>query len=687
MGRNISKVFSVLWMLLFCSQTALTQSQPSAKDFLQQPYEYGAQLSLDGRYVAFHQRKRDDYCYDADSKIVKADEPACKDKEIKSQITRLLLILDIDTGQVKRSMQIPSSYSVSWIKFVNKERLLISIKQPSFFFGQFTVIGNAKIISVNITESNQGEKPHIRLFEGQDDVSENALYSKVTNVLPDDPEHILIPAWSDEKLDLWKVNVNTGKGIPVERGKDDTFSWYTDADGKAVLRFDCKGRRCKKVRVYAPDPETNDWGKIRTFEVKPGEGEDQYDFWPIGPAPNSDEIYVLSDEETDPRRSIKTFNLNTQQYVATVYQHEEYDVASALISRKSGEFAGALYYDDRQRYDFIEPKRKKHHAAIDKYFGHQANITYTGFSDDGEIALLHVSAHNDPGGYFVYHYNETDIQPLFDTHPKLKEKLNSDAEILKIEMRDDVKIPVYHYYPKGKKYSNLPLIVMPHGGPEVRDYFDYDKWVQYFVAQGYQVIQMNFRGSSGYGKEFAKAGYKQWGGVMQDDVTDTVKYFHDQNLAKANNTCLVGYSYGGYVALYGAMATPELYKCFVSGAGISDLLYSLKKGKSEHGKSSEIYSYWIRSKGDPKTDKDMLETKSPINFADKFEAPILLIHGELDENVRYKQSKNMNKALEKAGKDVEFLTLENEGHSGWSTENETLYLETVKNFLDKHIGR
>jgi dipeptidyl aminopeptidase/acylaminoacyl peptidase len=198
---------------------------------------------------------------------------------------------------------------------------------------------------------------------------------------------------------------------------------------------------------------------------------------------------------------------------------------------------------------------------------------------------------------------------------------------------------------------------------------------------------MNFRGSSGYGKAFAEAGYREWGGLMQDDISDTVKYFHDRGLASADKTCIVGYSYGGYAALYGGASTPELYKCVVSGGGVSDLKLSLKNTKRDYGKDSETYEYWLKSQGDPQIDAQMLAQKSPVNMAEDFQAPVLLIHGERDGNVHVEQSESMEEVLKEAGKAVTFIELEDEGHSGWSLENEMIYYESIEAFLQEHIGR
>ena len=217
-----------------------------------------------------------------------------------------------------------------------------------------------------------------------------------------------------------------------------------------------------------------------------------------------------------------------------------------------------------------------------------------------------------------------------------------------------------------------------------RDYFDYDAWTQYFVMQGYQVVTLNFRGSSGYGREFEEAGYGEWGAKMQNDITDTVQYFHDNGLATPEKTCIVGYSYGGYAALYGGATTPELYKCVVSGGGVSDLNKLMKDAKDDL--SDESFDILLKSIGNPDTEAARIASLSPVNMADRFKVPVLLLHGMEDERVSPEHSEAMEAALKSAGKDVSFVQLEGAAHSGWGGRTSIKYLESIVLFLVEQMG-
>jgi len=670
------------------STPAHSQDSISAYEFSKPSELFGLVISPNGRFLAFKQTENAKFCLTRNGQMQSQEKAKCKDKNKVYRTTYKVIIYDYEAKKVAKTFALPENFYPGWIEFVSDKKILLKISRSTTFGRRSYSLGGSRIIAIDFSAEEDSEENFVTLFDGNNRVERNNRYlSRVVNMLRDDPDHVIMPASSSHSLDLWKVNVNTGEAVRTEKGKSGTFYWYTNRNGVAVLRFDCKGHRCRKVDVFSRDKLDSDWKKIRSFEIKPDDDEKDYDFWPVAPTDNENQFYVISDDEKDERRAIKIYDIKKEVFVKTVFEHETYDVSNVLTTSDTGEYGGAIYYDDTIQYVIEDKLQQKHYDAIRKYFKNKANVSIIGYTENGDRAVVFVSSPGNIGTYYIYHYEDAYLQEIFQKEPTLSAQLNSDADILKLPMRDGTSITGYHFYPKGHKRSSLPLIIMPHGGPEIRDTFSYDVWTQYFVAHGYQVLKMNFRGSSGYGRTFAERGYGEWGGLMQDDVTDSVKYFHDNGLATPDKTCIIGYSYGGYAALQGGVATPELYACVVSGGGLSDLILSMKNEKKDHGKKSEAYEYWAKSKGDPKTEKDKLYAASPANFADQMQAPVLLIHGEYDGNVDIKQSKRMEKALKNAGKEVEFLMLEDEGHSNWSLENDVLYLETIKAFLDKHIGQ
>lgn len=692
--------YFLIWIgvsILSIGLASASNVPPSAVEFKQSSDYSKVELSPDGKNIAYLQAKTLRVCLGRSGEIVLSKKAKCDESKKVYRTIHQLNVSDLAGLAGVKSISIPENFYISWLEWASDDRLLVAIYRPTTVGKSKVTYGGARVLSISITDTSD----MVILFDNQKRVSrQNRSLTRITNMLRDDPEHVIMPASRNSDLDLWKVNVLSGDAKRIATAKPLTFYWYTDRKGNPTLRFDCRNRRCRKIDVYKNvtllEGDSNltssediidwKWERIKTFKTKPEDDESDFDFWPIAPAENSDQYYVLSQEDGDARRSVKIFDLAKKEYVKTVYEHPKYDIAGSLTNLQTGDYAGAWYYDDRLNYHFTDQRHARHYKALQKYFNNEMNVSLLGYSADGNNLMVYVTGPQDPGSYYVYDFNAREIELLIHRKPKLTKSLNGKSEILSIPTRDGEFITAYRNYPSNHSGASAPLIVMPHGGPEVRDYYDYDSTVQYFVTRGYQVLQLNFRGSSGYGREFAKAGYGEWGGVMHEDITDAVNYLYKNGTASPENSCILGYSYGGFAALYAGAKTPDMYRCIVSGGGLSDLLLDLKYTRRDYGKDSESYKYWVESMGNPDTDKQKLKDISPINMAELFKAPVLLIHGEYDGIVDVKHSELMLKALEKVGAQVEYLELEDEGHYNWEIETHELYLETIEDFLAKNLS-
>lgn len=683
MRVNFRFVLVFLGLVFGLAHPAFAESLLKAYNFVEPSTHAEVKLSPSGNLVAFFQRKTAKACLDKYGRIVPEEKAKCREKNRVFRTSHIVSVFDLNENEITKIVPLPENYFVSWIDWASDERFLMGIYSPTTVGqkGRGYSMGGSRVLSVSM-----GDESIVGLFTNEKSVAKRNRYlTNITNMLRSDPDHVIMPANRRGELDLWKVNLIDGKAERIALGTGDTFYWFTDHDGKPIMRFDC-GSRCREVKVYTPDEEEKgEWKRIKRFKVKPDADEEDFDFWPIASAPEEGQYYVLSDDETDERRSVKIFDLEAETFVETVYEHPKYDVGGPLLTLETGEYAGVWYVDDRLKYDLKDKQLQRHVDALNTYFDNQQNVRVLGFNKAGDKAVIYAFGPGEPGGYYYYDFKQRHVQLMLSRMPTLKGLLTSKTDIVQIKTRDGEELTAYHTYPKDTPVG-APLIVMPHGGPEARDRYDYDRDVEYFANRGYQILRVNFRGSSGYGRTFAEAGYGEWGGVMQNDVTDAVRQFHDAGIASPDTTCIVGYSYGGYVALYGGASTPKLYKCVVSGGGLSDLLLDIKRTRADYGKESEGYEYWLLSQGDPKKDKDKLRAKSPVNLAAGFTAPVLLVHGAYDEVVYPEQSRKMKKALEKVGKKVTYVKLEDAGHSGWDVETSVLYLETVESFLREHIG-
>jgi dipeptidyl aminopeptidase/acylaminoacyl peptidase len=337
-------------------------------------------------------------------------------------------------------------------------------------------------------------------------------------------------------------------------------------------------------------------------------------------------------------------------------------------------------------HHFFEPDLARVQAKLSATLSDASSISLLSWSVDRTRFIVKSMGPRDPGTYYLYDAKKDALNKISVRYPGLPSNELGEMLVIKYKARDGTRIPGYLTMPSGKGAKKLPMIVMPHGGPELRDYVTYDEWAQMLANAGYAVLQPNFRGSGGYGRAFTAAGNRQWGRLMQDDITDGVKALIADGTADPNRICIVGASYGGYAALAGGAFTPDLYKCVVSIAGIGDLPEFVTDRGREFTTDSWSYKIWVERIGDPRADSTSMKAASPSFNADKFKAPVLLIHGDKDEIVPIEQSRRMDKALRDAGKSVEFITIEDEGHHFAAEESDIRVMKEIDRFVAANIG-
>lgn len=290
-----------------------------------------------------------------------------------------------------------------------------------------------------------------------------------------------------------------------------------------------------------------------------------------------------------------------------------------------------------------------------------------------------------PGQWYVLDTHTWELQDFGPSRPSIDPSRMRPMEVIDYKARDGLTIHAYLTRPAGPAGKPAPMVVLIHGGPNVRDRWGWNEEVQILAAQGYVVFQPQFRGSAGFGRAYKEAGYRQWGLAMQDDITDGVKAMIAQGIADPARVCIDGASYGGYAALWGAIKTPDLYACGVSFAGISDLAEMLEG--SVWDDSDAVSREFDRARiGDPATVRAELDKVSPLKHAAEVRVPLLIAHGELDTRVLSSQSKAMVKALRAHGKDVQWLPFENEGHGFYWSGNRLTYYSALLSFLQRNIG-
>jgi dipeptidyl aminopeptidase/acylaminoacyl peptidase len=288
-----------------------------------------------------------------------------------------------------------------------------------------------------------------------------------------------------------------------------------------------------------------------------------------------------------------------------------------------------------------------------------------------------------PGSYFILTRgkNTASLEPLGGIRPDIPSSALAPVTPISYRTRDGLTIHGYVTLPPGRSMSDktpIPFVVLPHGGPSTRDVLGFDYLAQMIASRGYGVLQPNYRGSRGYGGDFEKAGFAQWGLKMQDDVTDGTQWLIDRKLADPGRICIVGWSYGGYTALMGAIKTPKLYRCAASMAGVTDLRRRLDRANQSRFADINL----------PRFDSDpaIIEANSPVLHADRIQIPIFLAHGRRDFTVSVADSEAMEDALRRLGKPVETLYFDDDDHYLFREEDRIAFLKALEGFLAANLG-
>ena len=564
----------------------------------------------------------------------------------------------------------------AWVRWVNNQRLVISIHYP------------AKRGSVDTTESrmvavDRDAGKVVNLV--QPTAFANArtytqIQDRVIDWLPEDGHHILLMAsieQGDAAPAVYKVDVDTGKREVVHGRNSHVLRWLTDASHRVRVGVRQLGTQ---VEVLISDPNGENWRTAWRYELFDASAVE-----PLGFGTDPQLLFVLAD--SGGHRALHTVDLRDPALkLQPRLSDARADVSGQLIrDGQTGEPVGvggsrldqlaSLYWD---------PKSQALARAIDAALPGRFNRILQ-FSADGSRYLLHSSGNGVPGQYLLGYRNQGQLTPLGREYPELSGVALPLKQTVEIAARDGLKVPGFLTLPltaAGAATGKLPAIILPHGGPISRDTLDFDPLSSFLASRGYAVLQVNFRGSAGLGFEYRNAGLKRWGLEMQDDLTDAARWLVQRGAADPARLCIVGGSYGGYAALMGGAKTPELFRCVVSVAGVSDLI-DLGRRQARYINGADVFSKQIGSTWD---DSEQLKATSPARLAANFKVPVLLVHGTDDRSVPYQQSVDMADALKAAGKSVKLVKLEGGDHNLSFQAHRQLFYRELEAFLADQLG-
>jgi dipeptidyl aminopeptidase/acylaminoacyl peptidase len=368
--------------------------------------------------------------------------------------------------------------------------------------------------------------------------------------------------------------------------------------------------------------------------------------------------------------------------VERLFDHPGADITSVVSDFRRESIIGVRVHADRPELHFIDAEHPdaRFYAMLQRAFpGHNVNV-YSA-TRDGRMAVVWISSDVNPGEFYVFNTATREAALLQAGRPWVDPDLMRPKEPLRIAARDGLELPGFLTRPHGGE-GPYPMVVLPHGGPHgVRDTWYFDWEVQLLANHGFAVLQVNFRGSAGYGMDFEAAGHGEWGARMQDDLTDATRWAIDSGLTEEGRVCIMGSSYGGYAALMGVAQQPSLYRCAVGLAGVYDLELLYTTGDIRHSRLGLDYLEKVIGR-----DRDLLRARSPVHLAERISVPVLLVHGSVDGRADYQHAQRMRRALEALGKPHELIALRGEGHGIYDEQTRTEVYRGVLAFLDHHIG-
>lgn len=575
----------------------------------------------------------------------------------------MFVVTETVTGKVIRALLPDPDDELEWSSWITNDKLLLGVSTPGKLFGD-----DVRYTRMVLVEVASGAMT--RLFSRTDVVEgDNVIH------VAEDGSYILV-AIQQTIYDYPSVVRHElkagGKITTVQPSRDGVWNWVTDQNG--VVRMGT-GYYEGKLKVYYRAAATDELKLIA--KLKEGAEDEQY-FDALQVVSGSDEGYVLSASETG-RVGLKRFNFATREVVETVFEHPDWDIDSVTI--KDGKPYAAFFTADRDEVHWFDPKVAAQYRALKKALGH-GEVWVQSRADDDTRMLVYAGQENDPGVLYLYDAAARQMQEIAQYRPELDFRMLASPRPMQYTARDGTVIRGYLTLPRGRDPKNLPLILMPHGGPYgIRDKLEYNDEVQLLANRGYAVLQPNYRGSGGYGDAFFASGTGEIGRKMQDDIDDAMDWAIKEGIADPARVCVVGGSYGGYAALWAVLRNPERYRCAASWAGVTDWNKMLRYDRRYL--SERVNKRWsARVRGGQAAEE--LDAVSPYLLAGKLSRPVLLAHGTKDQRVPLAQYTIFEKATRAAPVPPQTLVIKDEGHSFSKPESAQAWYEALDAFLAKH---
>jgi len=498
------------------------------------------------------------------------------------------------------------------------------------------------------------------------------IRASIVDDLRNDPHHVLVQHNQriPQVFDVYKINVETGQSTRVAENPGNITGWVTDHTGSVRVATTTDG--VNSSLLYRAT-EKDAFKTVLTTDFRTSVGPMFFTF-------DNKNLYALSNRDRD-KTALVILDPATGKETKPLFEHPEVDLGGADYSRKRKVLTTVGFETWKSQRHYFDNATKALYGKLEKQLpGMDVAVISENLAEDTFI----VASYSDrtPGVRYLYHAKTDKLVKLGDHNPRINPADMATMKPVTYTSRDGLKINGYLTLPAGREAKNLPVIVNPHGGPWARDSWGYNPEIQFLANRGFAVFQMNFRGSTGYGRAFWEKSFKQWGKTMQDDITDGVQWLIKEGIADPKRVGIYGGSYGGYATLAGVTYTPDLYAAAVDYVGVANLFTFMKT----------IPPYWApflkmmhEMVGDPEKDKELMTASSPVFHVDKIKTPLFVAQGANDPRVNKNESDQMVEALKKRGIEVQYMVKDNEGHGFHNEENRYDFYGAMEGFFTKHL--
>ncbi|MCH7644180.1 MAG: S9 family peptidase [Myxococcales bacterium] len=629
---------ALVWGALLClvaPGATAASPDPLAVSFGTMPALWDVRISPDGAKVSFLQMHPEDL--------------------------PILRIFDLTTGKVNIAMvSTKDEFDIQWCDWANNERLLCGFRAITRGWDTYSV---TRLVAVN-ADGSELKVLLQRKLKGQF----AQFQDRVVDWLVDDPKRVLVVMPNNKGATLNPLDIYSGGTGSAIHKRSGYVYWISDGRGSPRLyRYMSKDQ----IRWHYRLSGESKWRRLHKSKMTDLDD----DYYPIGFGEDPDRLLVLKPHEG--RLALWSEDLKGEQDDEVVFSHSEVDVDSPEFLGKFRRIVAIGYSTDRPHLHFFDQAVERISDLLTSHFSNQT-VGVIDESWDRRYYIVHVASDRNPGTFYRFDAPQNQLLQISPQYPLLESRPLAPMKPIRYAARDGTEIPAYLTLPVGAKGA-LPTVILPHGGPESRDYWEFDWLAQFMAAKGFAVLQSNYRGSGGYGSDWAgEGGFRAWRTAI-NDLTDGAQYLVDEGIADAKRICVVGWSYGGYAALMSGVEEPERYRCLVSIAGVSD-----------PGMLIADYRHFLNRRAMQKfigRDAEVIKRGSPLKRASEIRAPVLLFHGDQDVNVPIGHSKKMAKALKRAKKSVEYIEYEGVEHSIRRNGYRVDMLDRIGSFLDAHIGQ